>query len=247
MALEVSGEEIVGLTNYEAALQLQTILVSACEGKRDGEPAIIYQQLRRWAMAKASWASAIPSFVKGCHDLPSFWSYIRGVSDQWEPRRQHVRKAMEALLHLSEHSSDVVNSSAWTGINSARDRLGGAQALIPVAQASIEALIDHYELGRGNGGPPLDEHKDALEALRGLHQALGDILRLVDGGHSITAKAQKEAVDYLGRAAKALKGDPLPFAVSALCMGVFTALGFPNVGGWLGAAAMTIRKSGEAV
>lgn len=242
MVLEIVGNEIVGLNDYEAALQLQTVLVSACEGNREGDPAVTYQQLRKWAMSKAGWASAIPPFVKGCHDLPSFWSYIRGVSDQWEPRRKHVRTAMETLLHLSEHSTEAITASAWTGIRSGPERLRGAQALIPVVKASIEALIAHYELGKGNGGPPLDEHQDALEALRGLHSTLGDILQLIDRGQSIPAKAQREVVEYLGRAAKAVKDDSLPFVVSAMCMGVFTALGFPSVGGWLGAATIAIRK-----
>ena len=153
---------------------------------------------------------------------------------------------MTLLLLFNQNIAPDILASTWTGIKDPKDRLSSAHALIPVAQASIEALITHYEQGRGNGGPPLNEHTEALEALRGLHQALGDILKIVDSGKSIPTKAQREAVGYLGRAAEALKDDPLPFAVSALCMGVFTTLGFPNVGGWLGAAAMTIRKSADA-
>lgn len=243
MALEIIGDDVIGLSDYEAALQLQAILVTACEGKRDGEPAIIYQQLRRWAMSKASWASAIPSFVRGCHDLPSFWSYIRGVSDQWEPRRQHVREALTPLLSLSELSPVVAKASDWTGIQSASERLAAAKAMLPVAQASIEALIAHYERGQGNGGPPLDEHEEAIKALRELHKKLGDIIQLVESGEVIPKGLQREAVDYLKRSVKEVKNDPMPFTVSALCMIVFSALGFPSVGGWLGAAAIAIRKS----
>ena len=153
---------------------------------------------------------------------------------------------MSLLLLFGQNLAPDISASAWTGIKDPKDRLSSAQALIPVAQASIEVLINHYELGHVNGGPPLNEHEEALESLRGLHRALGDILSSVDSGQSIPAKVQKEAVDFLGRAANAVKDDPLPFAVSALCMIVFTALGFPQVGGWLGAAAMTIRKSGDA-
>ncbi|WP_296201218.1 hypothetical protein [Sphingorhabdus sp.] len=247
LALEIIGDNVVGLSDYEAALQLQTILVTACEGKRDGEPAIIYQQLRRWAMSKAGWASAIPSFIKGCHDLPSFWSYIRGVSDQWEPRRQHVREALSPLLSVSELSPVVAKSSNWTGIQSAAERFSAAKAMLPVAQASIEALIAHYERGQGNGGPPLDEHEEAIKALRELHQKLGDIIKLVESEKPIPARLQREAVDFLRRSVKEVKDDLMPFTASALCMVVFSALGFPNVGSWLGAAALSIRKSSDKI
>jgi hypothetical protein len=44
----------------------------------------------------------LPSFVRTSRDLNHFWSYIKGQSGQWEPRRVHVRDAMTPLIDCLE-------------------------------------------------------------------------------------------------------------------------------------------------
>jgi Abortive infection C-terminus len=46
--------------------------------------------------------SLLPSFVRTSRDLNHFWSYIKGQSGQWEPRRVHVRDAMTPLIDYLE-------------------------------------------------------------------------------------------------------------------------------------------------
>ena len=241
-------DDLERLSTYQRAIELQNVLLAACEGKRDTESNRKYTYLRRWARDTPQLMPLRPQFLTANHDLGAFWSYIKNVSDQWEPRRQHVREKLRDFINAAEGVDEPwteTRSSSWTGIKSFREQVGAAKALIPVAQASIEALIDHLERGRGNGGPPLDEHARAIDALRDLHSALGALLASVDDQDARSTKAKAEIVAYLGRAAKELKDDPLPFAVSALIMCVLTTLGYPGVGGWLSAAAINIRKKPE--
>ena len=233
------------LDPYQRAIELQNVLVAACEGKRDGASDAKYKQLRAWARDHPALAHTVPNIVQTNHDLGAFWSYIKSYSDQWEPRRQHVRELLRDFIALAEKVPgewEPISASAWTGKRSAREEAAAAKALLPVAQASIEALIDHLERGRGNGGPPLDEHQEAIAALKGLHDALGSLIAAYDKEAAPSLAVKKEAVEYLGRAAKALKDDPMPFAVSALCMAVCAGAGLPNVAAWRGAATMVIRK-----
>jgi hypothetical protein len=44
----------------------------------------------------------LPAFVRTSRDLNHFWSYIKGESGQWEPRRIHVRDAMTPLIDFLE-------------------------------------------------------------------------------------------------------------------------------------------------
>jgi hypothetical protein len=83
----------------EQARMLENILVAACEGHRASNK--LYIHLRGLLLADPSIKPLLPSFVRASRDLDHFWSYIKGQSPHWEPRRVHVRNAMTPLFdHL---------------------------------------------------------------------------------------------------------------------------------------------------
>jgi hypothetical protein len=84
----------------EQARMLENILVAACEGDRTSNK--LYIQLRGLLLDEPSLKSLLPSFVRTSRDLNHFWSYIKGLSGQWEPRRVRVRDAMTPLIGYLE-------------------------------------------------------------------------------------------------------------------------------------------------
>ena len=91
----------------------------------------------------------------------------------------------------------------------------------------------------------MDETAEAIENLRKLHETLGAILEQVEGGVWSEVQGQGlpvEAARYAKRAARALRDDPMPYAMSALLLGIFSACGFPSIAGYLGAVALTVQK-----
>jgi hypothetical protein len=93
----------------------------------------------------------------------------------------------------------------------------------------------------------LDEIEFALERLRKLHASLGVLLAAVDGDATkpIDPSLVGEIARYGKQAARALKNDPLPYALSATLLAVFTACGFPGLGGYLASMAVVITKPGN--
>jgi pentose-5-phosphate-3-epimerase len=57
------------------------------------------------------------------------------------------------------------------------------RGLLPLAQNAVDSMIATLSEPNANGGPLLDGRVEAIEELRKLHQALGDLLIAVDGGH----------------------------------------------------------------
>jgi hypothetical protein len=86
----------------EQARMIENIIVAACEGDRTSDR--LYRQLRGMLLQKPRIKALLPPFVRTCRDLNHFWSYIKGHSGQWEPRRVHVRGAMTPLIDYLEGS-----------------------------------------------------------------------------------------------------------------------------------------------
>lgn len=142
----------------------------------------------------------------------------------------------------------VVNSSAWTGIANVQERIIAFKQLAPVALAAVDSLVAQLEVPGDNGGPPLDERQEAVEALRELQAALGDLLAMVDkpgfawaDGEGLAASCAHFAI----RATEKLRDDPIPYAASGLVLALCSVFGFPGVGGWLGAVALRMQKSAK--
>lgn len=167
------------------------------------------------------------------HDLPSNMLSAFGEPDT-------VSTAAPSI------ASDPIQSSAWTGIQSVQERIIAFKQLAPVALAAVDCLLVELQAAGHNGGPPLDERKEAIEALRQLHDCLGALLAAVESegfswadGEGLVASCAHYAI----RAYETLRDDPIPFAASGLVLAICAALGFPEVGGMLSGAALAIRKN----
>ncbi|MES2442906.1 MAG: hypothetical protein V4574_08755 [Pseudomonadota bacterium] len=240
--------------DLEALLRLQAILLQAAEGARGPELDHEYQELRRLLLEDHTYSAVIPTFVRRNRDLGSLWPALKSFSPQWEPRRVEVRNQFEGALATAERieffgkPGDVppgYDSSAWTGAIKGSDRVKAVQTLIPIAQNAVEHLIGVLEAPRHNGGPLLDEMTAAIECLRQLHRTLGEMLSAADEGKLLDAfndGLPTEAARYAKRAAKALRDDPMPYAVSATILAIMAACGVPGIGGYLTGVALSMKK-----
>lgn len=273
MAVSLKGEEVHlsiavnsgpwpdGISEDEAAIyRLQEILLLLVEGSRDDELNSEYQRLRKALLDNSEYADVVPRLLRIHRDLGGMWPYMKSFDPQWEPRRKHVREQMEPLFNrveeLADRSPDAdppwpgnvqqpSNPSDWTGMATPTQRLATARALLPVARASIERLIEELSQPSHNGGPLLEEKEAAIENLRKLHGVLGEILEAIEDGRWKEIEGQGlpiEAARYAKRAARALRDDPMPYAMSALLLGVFSACGFPEIASHLAAVALTVQK-----
>jgi choline dehydrogenase-like flavoprotein len=249
----------------EAVTRLQEILLQLAEGARGDELDSEYKELRKAFLENAEYSDVAPRLVRIHRDLGGMWPYMKSFDAQWEPRRKHVREELEPLFRrveeLTARSIDAAppwpgtsgpggtDPADWTGMATRAQKLATARALLPVARASIERLIEQLSRPTHNGGPPLDETENAIENLRELHAALGQILEAIEGGRWSELEGQglpAEAAKYAKRAARALRDDPIPYAMSALLLAIFSACGFPAIASHLAAVALTVQKGRSA-
>lgn len=241
--------------DFEALLRLQAILLEAVEGARGPELDNEYKELRRRLLGDDTYIEVIPAFVRRNRDLGSLWPALKSFSPQWEPRRIEVRNQFEDALAMAERievfgksvgATTGYDPSAWTGAIKGSDRVKAVKTLLPIAQNAVEQLIATLETPRHNGGPPLDEMVTAIENLRQLHRMLGEMLTAADEGRlsgAFNDGLPAEAARYAKRAARALRDDPMPYAASALILGIMTACGMPDIGGYLMGVALSMKKS----
>lgn len=212
-----------------------------------------YAAMRNDLLNTPEFGGLAPSFLKRHRDTAALWAFAKSVDPSWDPRRRFLREQFEPLLDFIEKNEALpshrmpgpYDSSAWTGVQDRSQKVRAVQTLIPVAQAAVQALIAHLEIPSHNGGPQLDEVEAALRHLRKLHATLGALLVVADSGDLHSDKGEGLAVEvarYGRRAAKSLRDDPLPYAMSATLLGIFTACGFPGLGGYLSGMALAIRK-----
>ena len=238
--------------DLEAIIRLQNILLAAAEGAREGEIDLEYQAIRSAILANPDYRNLVPSFVKTNRDLVSMWPFFKSFDGSWEPRRKMVRGELMPLMDRAEEAAfsatnvDALNAADWTGLTTAKQRLVAIKTLVPVTQASIMTLIATLETPNHNGAPALDEHRNAIENLRELYKKLGEILELEDENRlnsSLGAGLLAAAAKYGKRAARELRNDPMPYAVSAMLLAVLTTFGAPGIAGYMAGVALNIRKT----
>jgi hypothetical protein len=177
------------MADDDAVLRLQSILLEACEGRRDLDLGRAYKALRKPLIGRADLADVVPKFVRSHQDLGTFWSYIKGVSGQWETRREHVRRAFEPLFDRIEgRTRPPARSSNWTGRRTPAQQAQIVLSLAPDALAGVETLLQEQERVLGNGGPVDEEQREAIARLRELHQALGRLIELAEAGGDLEAQ-----------------------------------------------------------
>ncbi|MEP6786098.1 MAG: hypothetical protein ABI898_10205 [Sphingomonadales bacterium] len=241
--------------DLDAILRLQSILLQAVEGARDVELDHEYRELRKLLLDDMTYSEVVPSFVRRNRTLDSLWPELKSFSPQWEPRRVEVRKQFEPTLTSAENlghweSSSIpavgYDSSAWTGAVRGIERVKAVKTLIPVAQSAVEQLIARLETPGHNGGPALDEVANALDSLRNLHCKLGELLNAAEAGslaQCFNDGVAAEAARYAKRAARSLRDDPMPYALSATVLAILSACGVPAIAGYLAGVAVSMKKS----
>lgn len=233
----------------EALERLQAILLDRVEGPAGPEVHAEYAALREALMDIDDYREKLPKLVTMNSDLRGVGTALRGESAQWEPRRLFVQQQMRAALeHALYGAADAsAPSSRWTGIATRAERLAAARKLLPLVQASVEGLIAELERPQGNMGPPLEDRAEAIENLKGLRETLGAIIAQLESGRGGLKKAAlDEAANYLTRAARALRNDPMPYLVSAGVAGLLSLLGAGALGGYLAGIALNIKKNSAA-
>lgn len=214
-----------------------------------------YAELRSDLLNNEAYNGLAPSFLKRARDSGALWSFAKSVDPSWEPRRQFLRNEFEPLLEYLETGGGepvrqlpgVYDSSAWTGVTGAGQKIKAIRTMVPVSLSAIEVLLSYLEAPSHNGGPPLDEVTEAIKNLRSLHRALGEMLSAASEGglERISPGAFDEVSHYAKRAAKCLKDDPMPYAMSATILAVLNACGFPGIAGYLAGLALAVRKPSQ--
>jgi hypothetical protein len=176
-------------TPLEQARMIENILVAACEGHRTSDR--LYRQLRGMLLQEPSIKLLLPPFVRTSRDLNHFWSYIKGHSGQWEPRRVHVREAMTPLIDYLEGSngtpadpivSEVLQSFDADGVHrvwikALERRLTDPEGAITSARTLLETVCKRV---LDETGTEYDD-KDDLPAL---YRAVATKLNIAPSQHS---------------------------------------------------------------
>lgn len=222
--------------------RLQSILINAAEGQRSVVDDRQYPELRQ----KLSKLGNMPGLVSTHPSVDSFVAFIKGI-DGRRARVERVRQEFGPLFqNPDELDSNDVSSEDWTGVSRPAEKVKAVRTLLPLAQAAVEGMIASLSEPGPNGGPLLNEHQEAIENLRGLHRALGELLATAESGHlddSLGEGLAAEAARYAKRAAKALSRDPMPYLASGLLLGLLSACGLSGVDGYLSGVALNIRKN----
>lgn len=172
-----------GLTDEQAVLRLQSILIAACEGVRDLSADRDYKTFRAPLLKRLDLRDVVPTYVWSHRDLTSFWSYIRKVSDKWQSRREHIWETFRPLFDRVEGRTQApAASSGWTGRNkrSPEQQIRVVLALAPDALEGVEMLLNEQEKTLHNGSPVDPNRQEAINRLRELHAAIGELLMLAE-------------------------------------------------------------------
>lgn len=204
-----------GLNDEEALQRLQTLCLGACDGIQDLSDDSRYKALRRSLLGRSDLRALAPAFLAAQPSLEAFVRHVRETKDR-TLRRDMVREQFKPLWEEVK-GSDPVASSGWTGRASPREQAAVIQALAPVALEAVRRLIDDEERTRDNGGPVDADRAVALQQLKALHEALGELIASVEHGRPIAPvlkrlhSIKQEAKVAVGKAAAAL-----PVTTSAL-------------------------------
>ena len=139
----------------------------------------------------------------------------------------------------------IIDAAAWTGVRSRSQQLISVRRELGVAQLAVGALIEGLDQ-EGNGGPRLDEHEDAVDALRTVHKHLGDLLSAIDRGVLTDELGESFAADiarFCKRAVNDLRCDPSKYTLSLTVFALLSACGAANWGSFIAASVIQISPN----
>jgi hypothetical protein len=199
----------------EAIQRLQTLCVGGCDGVQDLADDARYKALRRTLLARSDLRPLAPAFVAAQPSLEAFVRHVRETKNRSQ-RRDMVREQFAPLWDEIRKPASV-SSAAWTGRPSYAERAAIVRTLAPVAIEAVQRLIDDEERACDNGGPVDADRAVALQQLKSLHVALGELIAAVEHDLPLSPMLQRlqdirqEARVAIGKAAAAL-----PVTTSAL-------------------------------
>lgn len=174
-----------GLDDLGAMERLQALMLSACDGARDLARDRAYKAFRKRLLQRDELADFVPSLVRTHNDLDSFVSAFKEIADR-EERRERVRSSFQAILStLRPSEPSGADASAWTGRPCPGQQARIVRALAVPALEVVDRLIAEQERALDNRGPVDADQAQALQDLRDLHTALGELIRLVEAARPI--------------------------------------------------------------
>jgi hypothetical protein len=237
----------VQLSDVDFVERMQSILINAADGRRSIADDRQYAELRKQFKRRHL---IMPSMVETHPTVDSFMGFMSGIKNR-VVRVENIREEFAPVLlsakPLAPHRSDNP-ASDWTGRPSRIQRLKVVRELLPVARSSIEAMIAELSEPGPNGGPLLDEHEEAIAHLRQLHGKLGELIAAIDGGRFSDDLGEGLVADAI-RLAKTIGGnlrdEPLPCALAALLLGIFSAAHMPTTGAFLSEATFHLSRKAK--
>jgi len=194
-------------SKLERAMALRDGLVAHCAGGTIGEQ--VYRTLRREFMNDPATSRLLPRFVRTNQDTAGVWSYFKGYSPHWEPRRQHVREEFVSLIEFLETGgapadaivSDALQNFDAEGIAEAWNkalarREADPAGAITAARMLLESVCKHL-LEDAAGNPSYGPNDD----LPKLYRMASERLNLAPSQHAEDAFKR-----ILGSAASVVEG-----------------------------------------
>lgn len=233
-----------GLDDLAAMERLQALMLSACDGARDLARDRAYKAFRKRLLQRDDLVDFVPSLVTTHNDLDSFVSAIKEIADR-EERRERVRSSFQAILStLRPTDAPSAESSAWTGKASLAQQARIVRALAIPALEVVDRLLAEQERALDNGGPIDADQAAALQDLRDLHTALGELIGLVEAARPVEgvlgrlAELKTRAIQGFTRNLSA-DAAALPGTISTVMVGL-TTIGITQLltGNEVAAAAM---------
>jgi hypothetical protein len=181
-----------GMTDSEAVDRLQAIALGACDGVRDIANDRSYKALRGVLISRSDLSDVVPSFVRSQRDLTLLWTHLKSLGTDRKPRRDFVTEAFIPLLdRVQGRTSAPTRASGWTGRRTVHQQAQIVWAHAPTAFQAVDMLLDEQEKPLSNGGPVEPERLKAIAELKALHDALGQLLSLVQTGRPFGPQLRK--------------------------------------------------------
>lgn len=168
-----------------------------------------YRLLRREFMDDPTVSHLVPPFVRTTQDKAAMWAFLKGLSGQWEPRRQFVREQFTQLIDRLERSpapaDAIVTASlqrfdaegikdAWNKALSRRE--ADPAGAITAARTMLETVCKHL-LENADGSATYSPKDD----LPKLYRQASELLNIAPSQHSEDAFKR-----ILGSAASIVEG-----------------------------------------